>query len=113
MAESLIIPSSEFIRQAKRLAKKYRSLPDDLEKLQEMLLNNPQSGTDLGNGIHKIRLSVSSKNKGKRGGFRVITYLYVLSEGGKKIYLITIYDKSEFENVSSKYVRQIINGLGL
>ena len=33
----------------------------------------------MGNGIYKYRLSVKSKNKGKRGGFRVITFEVRLS----------------------------------
>ena len=29
--------------------------------------------TDLGDGIHKVRVAISSKNKGKSGGARIIT----------------------------------------
>jgi hypothetical protein len=65
MADVLIIPSDEFRRQAKRLAKKYKSLAGDLTVLQQMLYENPFSGTDLGGGKRKIRLHVNSKGKGK------------------------------------------------
>lgn len=111
MAEPCIIPSEEFVRQAKRLAKKHKSLPDDLVVLQQTLLKNPFAGTNLGGGKRKIRLKVASNGKGKRGGMRVITYNVVEAEEGVDVYLITIYDKSEFENVSDKYVDQIIKGL--
>lgn len=79
--------------------------------LQQDLLKNPFLGKDLGKGKRKIRLGVVSKGGGKRGGMRVITFNVVQTENSITIYLITIYDKSEFQNVSDKYVDQIIKGL--
>ena len=111
MLDVLIIPSAEFRRQAKRLAKKYKSLGDDLLTLQQALQQNPLAGTDLGNGKRKIRLGVVSKGTGKRGGMRVITFNVVRTADAVTVYLITIYDKSEYQNVSDKYVDQIIKGL--
>ena len=111
MQDVLIIPSAEFSRQAKRLAKKYRSLKDDLTVFQQDLQKNPFLGTDLGNGKRKIRLGVVSKGGGKRGGMRIITFNVVQTEESITVYLITIYDKSEYQNVSDKYVDQIIKGL--
>ncbi len=35
--------TEEFYRQAKRLAKRYRSLADDLDTLQRYLMENPES----------------------------------------------------------------------
>ncbi len=106
-----IIPSDEFVRQAKRLLKKHKTLIDDLEELQQLLLTNPFIGTDLGCGKRKIRLKVSSKNKGKSGGFRVITFNVVETEAAVLVYLVTLYDKSEYASVSDRYVDQIIKGL--
>ena len=111
MQDVLIIPSSEFIRQVKRLAKKYRSLKDDLTGLQQNLLKTPFLGSDLGNGKRKIRLGITSKGGGKRGGMRIITFNVIQTSDSITIYLITIYDKSEYQNVSDKYVDQIIKGL--
>ena len=76
-----------------------------------MLYENPFSGTDLGGGKRKIRFHVNSKGKGKRGGMRVITYHVVKSEESVRVYLITLYDKSEYESVSDRYVDQIIREL--
>ena len=101
----------EFDRRAHQLAKKYKSLKDDLMLLQQALLQNPLIGTDLGGGKHKIRLGIASKGTGKRGGMRVITFSVVQTEDSCIIYLVTIYDKSEYQNVSDKYVDQIIKGL--
>ena len=111
MQDVLIIPSDEFCRQSKRLAKKYRSLKADLAYLQQDLQKNPFLGKDLGSGKRKIRLGIASKGGGKRGGMRVITFNVVQTENTITIYLITIYDKSEYQNVSDKYVDQIIKGL--
>jgi len=74
MANSIFI-TGLFERKYKKYAKKFRSLPDELRELQEQLLENPHSGTELGGGIYKIRLASKSKGKGKSGGFRVITYI--------------------------------------
>jgi hypothetical protein len=42
-------------------------------------------------------MAISSKNKGKSGGARIITYLKILDE---IIYLISIYDKSDTDSIS-------------
>ena len=111
MSEVTIIPSPEFVRQAKRFAKKYKSFDDDLVDLQDELMKNPFIGTDLGGGKRKIRMSVESKGKGKRGGMRVITFSIVRTEETITVYLVTIYDKSEYTSVSDHYVNQIIKNL--
>jgi hypothetical protein len=42
-------------------------------------------------------MAISSKNKGKSGGARVITYVKVVDE---TIYLMSIYDKSDSDTIS-------------
>lgn len=106
-----IIPSDEFRRQAKRLMKKHKTLLDDLAELQRLLLKDPCAGTDLGGGKHKIRLKVAAKNKGKSGGYRVITYHVVKTADSIQVYLVTMYDKAEYSSVSDRYIDQIIRGL--
>jgi hypothetical protein len=60
----------------------------------------PKQGKDLGAGLYKIRLASKSKNTGKSGGFRVVTY-YVEQIGDEEtVYLVTIYDKSEEDTVT-------------
>ena len=103
--------SEEFYRQAKRLAKRYRSLPDDLLELQRELMDNTEIGVSLGKGIRKIRLGVKSKGGGKRGGLRVITLTVVAETTDKCVNLITIYDKKDIQNVSEKYIDEIIRTL--
>ena len=45
------IPSEEFMRQFKRLAKKYPSLVSDYDTFKKDLHENPFQGSDLGSGV--------------------------------------------------------------
>lgn len=102
-----IEPSPRFIKDAKILAKKYKKLSNDLELLQKMLIDNPESGAPLGNNIFKIRIPNSSIPTGKSGGFRVITYY--LSDD--ILYLLTIYSKSDRESISMGEIDTIVEDL--
>ena len=103
--------TEEFLRQAKRLAKHNRSLADDIDELQHVLMDNPNSGIDLGGGKHKVRLAVKSKGRGKSGGMRVITLVVAVEPDDTCINLLTIYDKKEISNVSDHYIDQIIKNI--
>ena len=76
-----------------------------MQSLNETLTNQPDVGTPLGNNSYKIRLAIRSNGKGKRGGGRVITYL--VSEN-KEVYLLTIYNKSELDNIDHNTLQSII-----
>lgn len=97
-----------FDKEMKRLKKKYRSLANDYAEWLNELYANPMAGTDLGNGVHKIRVAISSKNKGKSGGARLIadTTAIVNVEDGV-LTLLYIYDKSERSNISDKEIEQL------
>jgi mRNA-degrading endonuclease RelE of RelBE toxin-antitoxin system len=88
-----------FEKQAKRLSKKYTSLKKELLDLVQELKENPEKGTPIGKNCYKIRLAIASKNKGKSGGARVITNFVITDE---TVYLLSIYDKSEKENLTDK-----------
>ncbi len=102
-----IIPSPEFDRKFKKLAKKYRSLPKDYLTLSEDLKENPFLGVSLGGGVRKVRMAISSKGKGKSGGARVLT-LTILVTGDADVTLLTIYDKDEISNVSDEYIMELV-----
>lgn len=106
-----IFYSSEFRKEVKRLAKKYRSIPEDLIELKNRLIENPVEGTDLGFGVRKIRMSIKSKGKGKSGGARVITYNVTEVEDTINITLLTIYDKSERSSISDKEIKDLLKTL--
>ncbi|MEI7982920.1 MAG: addiction module toxin RelE, partial [Bacteroidota bacterium] len=94
----------------KRLVKKYASLKDELKVLEGLLLKNPKTGTSIGRNAYKIRISVKSKSKGKRGGIRVITYFEIdLIIDLTKIFLLSIYDKSETEYITKEELARLIN----
>ena len=98
-----------FVKNFKRLKKKYPSLATDLGALTNKLQNNPLEGVDLGSGFRKIRISVKSKGKGKSSGMRVITFNYLINTDNGKIVLVTIYDKSEHESISDKQIRKALD----
>ncbi len=100
-----IIPSSYFESEVKRLSKKYKKIKFDLEKLETMLLQNPTIGTSLGNDCYKIRIANSSIPTGKSGGFRLISLVKIYKN---KIYLLTIYSKTEQENISDEFLSEIL-----
>lgn len=95
----------EFVRDVKKLAKKYKKLANDLENLKKELLSNPKNGISLGNDCYKIRLANRSVPIGKSGGFRVV-YYFVDSSG--IIFLLAIYSKSEIENISDERIIEIL-----
>lgn len=57
--------------------------------------------------MRKIRMTISSKGKGKSGGARVLT-LNVLVSGDTDVTLLTIYDKDEIDNVSDSYIKWLV-----
>ena len=50
------------------------------------------------------------QRKRKSGGARAITFVYIPDE---TVYLLSIYDKSDQENISDKELRNLIQSLGL
>lgn len=112
-----IVAIHSFSKEAKRLSKKYHSLKDELIELQNQLLDNPRLGTLIKENTYKIRLAVKSKGKGKSGGMRVITHILELelevdedtAEQETTIILVAIYDKSEIENISDRYLSDLID----
>jgi mRNA-degrading endonuclease RelE of RelBE toxin-antitoxin system len=99
--------SDHFKKEAKRLAQKYPSLKAELAKLFTELEENPALGKPLGNNIYKIRLAIASKNRGKSGGARVISYVKVTN---KAVLLFSIYSKGEKDAISDKEIRELLKG---
>lgn len=97
--------SANFKKEAKRLTKKYPSLKTELAELFTELEENPTTGTPLGNDIYKIRLAVASKNKGKSGGARVLSFVKVTQI---TVLLFSIYSKGEIDNLTDKEIKELI-----
>lgn len=101
--------TKSFKRAVKPLLKKYHSLSNDLNKLEKELINNPWLGISIGHEAYKIRLKISSKGKGKKGGARIISLLEVtekISEEETVVNLITIYDKAEVDTISDNELKE-------
>ena len=99
----------EFERGAKALRKKYPSFESDYDTFLNELEANPYGGESLGHHTYKNRMAIASKGKGKSGGARVLTYnLQQQSEDEIIITLMTIYDKSDIDNVSDEYIKSLV-----
>ncbi len=104
------IPS--FDKEFKALKKKYASIKDDLENLKNELEANPEAGTKIAEDIYKIRMAIKSKGKGKSGGARIVYLnLFAQQTDNNEIVLLSIYDKSEHENITDKQIRDALKSV--
>jgi len=86
--------------------KKFPSLKSEYSDIIDLLLENPKTGIPIGHDCYKIRISIESKGKGKSGGARIITYIYVQ---GSILFLIAIYDKSERADITDAELLKLLN----
>lgn len=56
-------------------------------------------------------MAIKSKGAGKSGGARVITYNVLVTEEEGEVYLLEIYDKSEYASVHEGVLKQMIETL--
>ena len=97
--------TDNFKKEAKKLIKKYASLRIELAELGKELAENPTMGTPLGNDVYKIRLAIASKNRGKSGGARLITFVKIVDE---TIFLLSIYNKGDKDSISDKEIEDLL-----
>jgi len=97
-----------FEKQLKRLAKKFPSIKTEFAELVSKLKQNPEHGTCIGGSCYKIRIAIASKGKGKSGGARIISYIQITQS---KVYLLSIYDKSEQPNITDKELKSWLKNL--
>ena len=105
-----IIPAPEFIKNIKSLKKRYKNIKKDIKDFSNELKKNPTMGISLGKNVYKVRVKNTDINKGKSAGYRVITYLVTQDH---EIYLITIYSKSDKENLLDEEIKKLIEELDL
>ena len=97
--------SENFKKEAKKLSKKYPSLKTELATLFTNLETIPTLGTPLGNSIYKIRLAISSKNKGKSGGARVMSFVLITDT---TVLLFSIYNKGDKDSISDDEIKELL-----
>ncbi len=99
----------EFKKNLKKLAKKYRNIRSDLELFIKELKQGNFSGDRISGlrdrVIYKVRIKNSDIRKGKSGGYRVIYLLQTKTS----ILLLTIYNKSEQEDIAIREIKDIID----
>lgn len=105
-----ILTIPPFDKQIKRLVKKYPSLKKEFAHLITTLEKNPEQGISIGNKCFKIRISIASKGKGKSGGARVITHIIIAE---KTVFLISIFDKSEKENLTDNELIELLKNVSI
>ena len=68
--------------------------------LQLELMETPTAGPVIKGtgGLRKLRQADPRRGKGKRGGLRIIYYWW---SGGDQFWLFTIYDKDQFDDLTS------------
>jgi mRNA-degrading endonuclease RelE of RelBE toxin-antitoxin system len=99
--------TSEFKRNLRALAKKYRHIRSDIQPL----INQLQTGTLIGNQVKgstytlfKSRARNSDIKKGKSSGYRVIYW----QKTSHHLILVTIYSKLDQSDISPQHIQRII-----
>lgn len=97
--------SDNFLKEAKKLSKKYKLIKRNLQQAVNEITTNQDLGVYLGCDLYKKRVKNSSIPTGKSGGFRIIIYKQV----EEKIILISIYSKTDKETLSDEELSELVN----
>jgi hypothetical protein len=87
-----------------------KKFPEILEAIEASLLQNPKCGDVVAGtgGVRKFRSEDLERNKGKRGGFRV---LYLDLPHVERTHLLFLYDKSQADDLSvdgKKRIKELV-----
>jgi hypothetical protein len=52
-------------------------------------------------------LAIASKNKGKSGGARIISFVKIIDE---TVFLLSIYSKGNSDNISDNEIQELLKG---
>ena len=102
-----VIVSPTFNRNLRTLAKKYRSIRNDIQPIIEQLAQGELPGdriAGVGYVVFKLRVRNSDTQKGKSGGYRLIYYV----QTAMGIILLTVYTKSEQVDIVAEDIQNII-----
>jgi len=99
--------SDNFLKEAKQLSKKFKLLKADLQQAVKEIETQNDLGVYLGFNLFKKRVKNSSVPTGKSGGFRIIIYQQIEN----KIVLISIYSKTQKENLTDEELSTLIKSL--
>ena len=96
--------SDTFLKEAKKLAKKFKNLKKDLQEAVDDIEKRNDFGVFLGSNLYKKRIKNSSIPTGKSGGFRII----LLLKEEDYIVLLSIYSKTDLETLSDDELRELV-----
>ncbi len=102
-----ILVSARFERDLRLLAKRYRGIRSDIQPVIEQLQNGELPGEQIPNTsyiIFKVRVRNRDAQGGKSGGYRLIYYL----KAAQTIILITIYSKSDQDDIAAIEIQDIV-----
>jgi mRNA-degrading endonuclease RelE of RelBE toxin-antitoxin system len=105
-----VIVADDAERDIRQLKKKYPAFKADFNILLDLLEESPQQGEPLGKDCYKVRMAITSKQRGKSGGARVITCVKVIDE---QVFILAVYDKSEQAAISDRKIEQRLRNAGL
>ena len=105
-----ILITSVFERSLKKLVKKYPSLKNVYKNVINDLETTPGIGDEIQGHqfFYKVRYPNIDAKKGKSGGFRVI---YYWPEKGKIIILVSIYSKTQQQEVKWHIIKKAMEEL--
>lgn len=100
----------EYKRNLRDLAKKYRNIRSDtqsviIELQKGNFIGDRLQGFGINYFIYKVRVKNSNIQKGKSGGYRLIYCV----ESPTSVLLLTIYSKSEQEDISVNEINSILD----
>lgn len=100
----------EFIAAFNRLKKKYRNIDRDIQPLLDEIKSGSTPGDRIpgtGYTLFKVRLRNTDAQRGKSGGYRIIYYL----QTAEQAFMVTVYSKTEREDISIDELRRIVERL--
>ncbi|MDX9796771.1 MAG: type II toxin-antitoxin system RelE/ParE family toxin [Arcobacteraceae bacterium] len=94
-----------FTKAIKKLQKRFKNIETDCDTFIQSIQTTQDLGINLGQGVYKVRIANSDKKSGKSSGYRLISYLKLVDN---RLYLMYIYDKSDFDTVSENTIDELI-----
>ena len=99
----------EFQKNLRDLVKRYRNIRSDIQTItQDLETGNLVGDRIAGVGenyvVHKVRVRNRDIQKGKSAGYRLIYQV----ESDTSILLLTIYSKSDQEDIAAEEIREIL-----
>jgi mRNA-degrading endonuclease RelE of RelBE toxin-antitoxin system len=99
--------TAAFLRQLRRLSRRYRHIREDIEPVIRKLQVDKLLGDQIphvGLTLFKVHVPNRDSQRGKRSGYRVIYYL----KTDEHIILVTIYSKFNQGDITAEQVRTIL-----